>query len=58
MRDNREMQVRVNFPKHEPEGLTDFRVTAHTCKSSGDIFYLLSCEVLEREWHFVKFFQF
>lgn len=47
--ENGEMQVCVNITSHEPEGLTDFRITAHTCMSSSGIFYLLSCEVLERE---------
>lgn len=37
--------------------LAAFRITAPTCMSLGDTFYLLSCEVPEREWHFVKFFQ-
>ena len=45
--ENRETQVCCNFTIY----------ITHTCMSLGGIFYLLSCEVLEREWRFVKFFQ-
>lgn len=54
---NRGTKVCSNFTEYEPVGAVAFKMTAHTCKSLGGIFYLVSCEVLEREWHFVKFFQ-
>lgn len=55
--ENKKTQVCSNFTTHESEGAGAFRIIAHTCMSLGGIFYLLSCEVLEKEWHFVKFFQ-